>query len=186
MLRQRLPLFHVCSKLNNGKNEFVNIAMRTFLITLRTLVYVPSFILFFGWIALGVRTFDPSIGIVLPAWTRVVGIIAMIAGSMLVLICVGVFVARGQGTPAVFDPPKEFVALGPYKYVRNPMYVGGFILLTGFGLYHHSVAILALAVLLAFLFHLFVLWVEEPGLEQRFGSSYRNYKNSVNRWLPKF
>ena len=66
------------------------------------------------------------------------------------------------------------------------MYVGGFILLIGFGLYHHSVSILALALLLAFLFHLFVLWVEEPGLEQRFGSSYRDYKNSVNRWLPKW
>jgi len=109
----------------------------------------------------------------------------MIVGSVLVLICVGVFVSRGRGTPAIFDPPREFVALGPYKYVRNPMYVGGFILLIGFGLYHHSVSMLALALLLALLFHLFVLWVEEPGLEQRFGFSYRDYKNSVNRWLPK-
>ncbi len=141
--------------------------------------------LFFGWIALGVRAYDQTLGIALPEWTRAIGIIFMIVGSVLVLICVGIFVARGRGTPAIFDPPREFVALGPYKYVRNPMYVGGFILLLGFGLYHHSVSILALALLLAFLFHLFVLWVEEPGLEQRFGSSYRDYKNSVNRWLPK-
>ena len=141
--------------------------------------------LFFGWIALGVRAYDQTLGIALPEWTRAIGIIFMIVGSVLVLICVGIFVARGRGTPAIFDPPREFVALGPYKYVRNPMYVGGFILLSGFGLYHHSVSILALALLLALLFHLFVLWVEEPGLEQRFGSSYRDYKNSVNRWLPK-
>jgi protein-S-isoprenylcysteine O-methyltransferase Ste14 len=160
--------------------------MQKIFIALRTLIYVPSFIFFFGWVALGVRAFDPSIGIFLPVWTRVLGIIVMIAGIVLVLICAGVFVARGRGTPAIFDPPREFVALGPYKYVRNPMYVGGFILLMGFGLYHHSVSILALALLLALLFHLFVLWVEEPGLEQRFGSSYRDYKNSVNRWLPKW
>ena len=159
--------------------------MRTFFITLRTLIYVPSFILFFGCIALSVRAYDQTIGIALPAWTRAIGIIFMIVGSVLVLICVGVFVSRGRGTPAIFDPPREFVALGPYKYVRNPMYVGGFILLIGFGLYHHSVSMLALALLLALLFHLFVLWVEEPGLEQRFGFSYRDYKNSVNRWLPK-
>ena len=160
--------------------------MQTIFIALRTLIYVPGFIFLFGWVALGVHAFDPNIGIVLPVWTRVLGIIVMIAGSVLVLICVGVFVARGRGTPAIFDPPQEFVALGPYKYVRNPMYVGGFILLIGFGLYHHSVSILTLALLLAFLFHLFVLWVEEPGLEQRFGFSYRDYKNSVNRWLPKW
>ena len=159
--------------------------MQTFLIALRTLIYVTGFMFFFGWVALGVRAYDQTIGVVLPAWARVVGIIVMITGSVLLLICVGVFVARGHGTPAIFDPPREFVALGPYKYVRNPMYVGGFILLSGFGLYHHSVSILALTLLLAFLFHMFVLWVEEPGLEQRFGSSYRAYKNSVNRWLPK-
>src|SRR5574341_359696 len=162
--------------------HFTKIAMQTFFIALRTLVYVPGFLFFFGWIALGVRAYDQSVGVVLPAWTRVVGIIVMIAGSVLVLICVGVFAARGKGTPAVFDPPREFVAAGPYKYVRNPMYVGGFILLIGFGLYHHSVSILALALLLAFLFHLFVLRVEEPGLERRFDSSYRDYKNAVNRW----
>lgn len=159
--------------------------MRTFLITLRTLIYVPSFIFFFGWMALGVRVYDQTVGIVLPAWITTIGIILMMVGSVLVLICVGIFVARGRGTPAIFDPPREFVALGPYQYVRNPMYVGGFILLAGFGLYHRSVSMLALALLLALLFHLFVLWVEEPGLEQRFGSSYRNYKNAVNRWLPK-
>ncbi len=159
--------------------------MQKFLIALRALIYATGFIFLFGWIALGVRVYDQSIGIVLPAWTKVVGIIFMIAGSVLILICIAVFVARGRGTPAIFDPPPEFVAIGPYRYVRNPMYEGGFLLLIGFGLYHLSVSILALTLLLAFLFHLFVLCVEEPGLEQRFGSSYREYKNSVNRWLPK-
>ena len=38
--------------------------------------------------------------------------------------CIGTFVTKGQGTPAPFDPPREFVASGPYRYVRNPMYIG--------------------------------------------------------------
>ena len=151
---------------------------------LRSLIYVPAFILFFGWIALRVRIYDQDIGL-LSEWTKLPGIILMVVGGILVLICVGVFIIRGKGTPAVFDPPTEFVAIGPYKFVRNPMYIGGHILLLGFGLYHHSISILILSVVLMFLFHLFVVFVEEPGLEQRFGESYMEYKNSVNRWIAK-
>ena len=39
-------------------------------------------------------------------------------------------------------PPRKFVDSGPYKYVRNPKYVGGFIVLLGFGLFEQSAAIL--------------------------------------------
>jgi protein-S-isoprenylcysteine O-methyltransferase Ste14 len=152
---------------------------------LRLLIYVPAFILFFGWIALRVRVYDKHIGL-LPQWTILPGIVLMIIGGLLCLICVGVFVVRGKGTPAVFDPPIEFVAVGPYKYVRNPMYIGGFILLIGFSLFHHSTSILILTVVLFCLFHLFVVFVEEPQLEKRFGKSYLEYKNSINRWIPNY
>ena len=159
--------------------------MEAFFITLRSLIYVPAFILFFRWIALSVRVYDERIGLLLPLWTKPTGIVLMIIGGTLALICVIAFIIRGKGTPAVFDPPTEFVAIGTYKYVRNPMYIGGFILLVGFGLFHHSISILFLSVILFFLFHLFVVYVEEPQLERRFGESYVEYKKSVNRWLPR-
>ncbi len=157
--------------------------MQTLFSLLRSLIYVPAFILFFGWIALRVRAYDKDIGL-LPVWTILPGIVLMILGGTLCLICILVFIIRGKGTPAVFDPPTEFVAVGPYKYVRNPMYIGGFILLIGFGLYYSSLSILILSVVLFFLFHLFVVFVEEPQLTNRFGESYIKYKESVNRWLP--
>jgi protein-S-isoprenylcysteine O-methyltransferase Ste14 len=65
------------------------------------------------------------------------------------------------------------------------MYIGGFILLVGFGLYHTSLSILILSVILIGFFHLFVVFVEEPGLERLFGKSYVEYKNNLNRWIPK-
>jgi protein-S-isoprenylcysteine O-methyltransferase Ste14 len=40
------------------------------------------------------------------------------------------------------------------------------------------------AALLFVFLHSIVIFVEEPGLERRFGDSYRRYKQSVNRWLP--
>ena len=160
--------------------------MKLLFIILRATVYVPSFILLFGWIALNIRGFDGKIGVVLPSWVISIGIIFMIFGGIIVLTCVVVFIIRGRGTPAVFDPPTEFVATGPYAYVRNPMYLGGFILLTGFGLYHTSISIVILSVLLIAPFHLFVVFVEEPSLEKLFGASYEEYRKRVNRWMPKF
>ena len=63
------------------------------------------------------------------------------------VVGVGIFVVRGRGTPAVFDAPREFVVVGPYKYVRNPMYIGALTLLIGFGLYQHSISILVFSLL---------------------------------------
>ena len=108
----------------------------------------------------------------------------MIVGAAVAISCVAVFVARGRGTPAPFDPPREFVAQGPYRYVRNPMYVGGLGVIAGFGLYQRSLAIVLFALVFLCCAHLFVVFYEEPGLERRFGHSYLDYKRSVNRWLP--
>lgn len=159
--------------------------MKTLLIAVRAAVYGTGFVLLWGWVALSVRRFDPEIGGVLPGWIRPLGIVLMVVGAAVAVSCVAVFVARGRGTPAPFDPPRAFVARGPYKYVRNPMYVGGLGVLAGFGLYQRSLSILIFALVLLLAVHLFVLLYEEPGLERRFGQSYVEYKRSINRWIPK-
>ncbi len=150
----------------------------------RSIIYVPLFIFFFGWIAERVRIYDQKIGWVLPAWATLPGILLMAAGGLLVLTCVTFFIIRGKGTPAFFDAPTEFVATGPYRYVRNPMYIGGFILLIGFGLVRHSISILIFSILYMVLFHLFVVYYEEPTLEKQFGKSYLDYKKKTHRWIP--
>ena len=55
--------------------------MKLLFIILRSIIYVPLFILLFGWIALNVRGYDRQIGLVLPLWTRPIGIIIMIAAA---------------------------------------------------------------------------------------------------------
>ena len=159
--------------------------MATLHTAIRAAVYGIAFILLWGWLALSVRGYDTNIPLSLPSWTPVVGLVLMVSGGILVLVCVAMFVAKGHGTQAPFDPPKEFVVVGPYKYVRNPIYVGGSFLLLGFGLTHRSVSMILFCLLASGLTHLFVVFVEEKGLERRFGSAYREYKQTVNRWLPK-
>jgi protein-S-isoprenylcysteine O-methyltransferase Ste14 len=81
--------------------------------------------------------------------------------------------------------PREFVATGPFRFVRNPMSLGGAVLMTGIALTHRSTLALVLAAALFVVFHLVVVFLEEPGLEKRFGESYREYRRHVRRWLPR-
>ncbi|HEV8131267.1 MAG TPA: isoprenylcysteine carboxylmethyltransferase family protein [Acidobacteriota bacterium] len=159
--------------------------MRTLFIALRALVYMSAFLLLWWWIALRFRVRDSEIGTALPAWTGIIGIAAMAAGAVLVLLCGGVFVVLGRGTPAIFDAPRKFVAVGPYKYARNPMYVGALMVLSGFALYEHSISMLLLAPLMFLTFHLFVIYYEEPNLRRKFGATYEAYCKAVPRWIPR-
>ena len=159
--------------------------MRTLLIAIRTAFYAVCFVLFWGWLASGIRGYDARLNVALsPAW-RLVGMLFMVAGAVIVLACLASFIVRGRGTPAPFDPPLAFVPSGPYRYVRNPMYIGAALVLGGYGLRERSAAIAMFALAFLLVFHVFVVLVEEPGLERRFGESYLAYKRKVPRWLPR-
>jgi protein-S-isoprenylcysteine O-methyltransferase Ste14 len=95
------------------------------------------------------------------------------------------FVVRGRGTPAPFDPPRQFVATGPYRYVRNPMYVGAMLIFGGLSLYLRWLAVLGFTAGWLLLIHAFVVFIEEPGLRDRFGATYEDYCHRVHRWLPR-
>jgi protein-S-isoprenylcysteine O-methyltransferase Ste14 len=158
--------------------------VRSLPVALRAIVYMAGFLLFFAWLALRARALDRFIQITLPDGVEILGIALMIGGGALGLTCVGTFIIRGKGTPAPFDAPREFVAAGPYRYVRNPMYVGGLVLLAGFGLVEHSISILLMALVVLLVVHLLVIFYEEPTLRKSFGASYEEYCRNTRRWLP--
>lgn len=135
------------------------------------------------WLAAWVRSYDARIPVDLPAWLRPVGVVLAVAGALLAGLCIATFVTRGRGTPAPFDPPREFVASGPYRWVRNPMYVGAAAVILGAGLVVSSPSIVLLSLFFLLTMHLFVVLYEEPTLAARFGASYDRYKAAVHRWL---
>jgi protein-S-isoprenylcysteine O-methyltransferase Ste14 len=127
-------------------------------------------------------------GIVAPATTgvpQVAGMIVVAIGTVIALSCVFTFVFIGKGTPAPFDPPRKLVIRGPYRFVRNPMYIGAGMTLAGAALYYQSLSILLYTGLFFLITHLFVVLYEEPTLRRTFGAEYEAYFYRVRRWLPR-
>src|SRR5439155_25461267 len=126
-------------------------------------------------------------GIVEPATTgvpQVAGMIMVTIGTAIALWCVFTFVFIGKGTPAPSDPPRKLVIRGPYRFVRNPMYIGAGMTLAGAALFYESLSIAIYTGLFFLITHLFVVLYEEPTLRRTFGAEYEAYFRRVRRWMP--
>jgi len=116
---------------------------------------------------------------------RVIGAVLFAIGLVGYVICSLWLVIVGKGPFVEFDPPKEFVATGPYRWTRNP--VAAMLLLTVLGeaVFFGSPGILTLFVLGLPVAQLQVVCIEEPRLKARFGESYIEYCRTVPRWIPR-
>jgi protein-S-isoprenylcysteine O-methyltransferase Ste14 len=127
-------------------------------------------------------------GIVRPGAIGMQQVSGMVIGGIgggIALACIVTFAFVGRGTPAPFDPPRRLVIRGPYRYVRNPMYVGAGLALTGAALFYGSWSLLRYAALFLLALHFFVICHEEPALRQTFGEEYEGYCGRVGRWWPR-
>jgi protein-S-isoprenylcysteine O-methyltransferase Ste14 len=119
---------------------------------------------------------------VAPFWPAVV---VIAAGAALYAWCAWTFAATGGGTPGPWDAPRRVVGTGPYRWVRNPIYIGALLVIGGEAWLLSSVALMVYAGAMAVTFHLFVICYEERTLRRRFGPAYAEYTRTVSRWLPR-
>jgi protein-S-isoprenylcysteine O-methyltransferase Ste14 len=156
------------------------------LVLIRALTYAALFV-GFVLVFLPARVLSQSGSAPPPAigGRQLAGMIAVAAGAALALWCVGTFAVAGRGTPAPFDPPRRLVVQGPYRVVRNPMYLGAVLALVGAALFYESMALLAYAGVFSLVVHLFAVWYEEPTLRRTFGKEYDDYCGRVRRWWPR-
>lgn len=111
------------------------------------------------------------------------GVLPIALGVAVYLRCAAGFLRSG-GTPAPVDPPRGLVTDGPYRYVRNPIYVAVLSILLGEALLFEDRRLLAWSAVMASVFFLVVVLSEERVLGRQFGEAYARYRAAVPRWLP--
>jgi protein-S-isoprenylcysteine O-methyltransferase Ste14 len=121
----------------------------------------------------------PSLALVL------IGLVVLGVGLLLFVASVFYFWTRGRGTLAPWDPPRLFVADGPYRFVRNPMISGVIFVLIGEASILRSRPLGEWAVLFALANLVYIPMLEEPRLVARFGEPYMRYTRFVPRFLPR-
>ncbi|HEY8164202.1 MAG TPA: isoprenylcysteine carboxylmethyltransferase family protein [Gemmatimonadaceae bacterium] len=131
-------------------------------------------------------------GTTLTVATGALGVISQIAGILLLAIGLVLFVAslsrfasEGKGTLAPWDPPRQLVLRGPYRYVRNPMISGVIFVLFGEALLLQSRPHFDWALTFLVINLIYIPLLEEPGLKRRFGEAYVEYCRHVRRFIPR-
>lgn len=115
----------------------------------------------------------------------IAGVLVIALGLVLIYQTVRMFMTIGQGTIAPWDATRKLIVQGVYRYVRNPMISGVIAILLGESLVLGSVPLLLWFAFAVVVNAIYIPFVEEPGLEDRFGDEYRLYKANVPRWLPR-
>lgn len=139
------------------------------------LVVIPALFLYFG----GYKFALPS------SLFLALGFISFFAGASLAVWTMVLFWKVGKGTLAPWAPTQNLVVKGPYCFVRNPMLSGVLAMLLGESMLLGSFQILTWTVVFFIINTVYFIFVEEKGLEKRFGGDYILYKKSVPRWIPR-
>ncbi len=146
--------------------------------------FPPPFV-FLGFALLGVGLRY----VAMPLWfpvdrivTIAAGIAAIAAAFALLLFARNLFARTGQN-PRPWTPSPELVLAGPYRYTRNPMYVGMTLFQIGLGLAFDNAWIVLLAPAALLAVHVIAVVPEERYLTAKFGADYTAYRARVRRYI---
>lgn len=113
------------------------------------------------------------------AW---LGVILFLAGVALLIWAATTFRRAGTNIQTT-QPTTTIVEAGPYRYSRNPIYVGMFLGLVGLAVAFDTLWLLVLLVPFYLVIRIAVVAREEAYLDRKFGDVYRAYRTRVRRWL---
>jgi len=113
------------------------------------------------------------------AW---LGAIVFVLGPLLLAWAFVTMTRAGSNVPTHL-PSTTIVDSGPYRFTRNPIYLGMFLGLTGLAIAFDSLWLLVTLVPFALVIRYGVVAREEAYLERKFGEVYRSYRARVRRWL---
>lgn len=114
--------------------------------------------------------------------------VSLVVGIPLLALGVGLWgwaivsMLRGGENPAPHTTTAQLVTEGPFRFSRNPIYMGGTTAMLGLAVLLDTATGMAVAVVLGLLANS-VAGAEERYLEVKFGDVYRDYRSRVRRWI---
>lgn len=123
-----------------------------------------------------------------PVWPLAFnGLLAVVAGSLLsiaglVVTAAGILELRSLQRMSG-RTTDELVSSGIYSWSRNLQNAGWFLVLLGVAVSGRSAGAILLVAFFALMLHFYIVYVEEPYLEQVFGAAYRRYRTTTPRYL---
>lgn len=121
-----------------------------------------------------------------PVVVRVIGVTMIAMGGIVVAWAFAQFAAEGSGVPIPGEPNSQRLTVGgPYRYVRNPLYVASVMAISGQALLLSRPVLLSYAAAFAAITVFLVHWIEDPALGRRFGQQFEDYRSQVPAWWPR-
>jgi protein-S-isoprenylcysteine O-methyltransferase Ste14 len=148
-------------------------------------VRFPPPLVFLGAIIAGVivQRMATPLSLQVAAGIRVAaGVVILVCGTSLVISARIWFTRTGQ-SPIPWKPTPELILRGPYRFTRNPMYVGVTLFVVGLGLTLNDIWISLFAAPALLVVHFIAVLPEERYLAEKFGESYRNFHAQVRRYV---
>lgn len=148
-------------------------------------VRFPPPLIYVIWILVGVGVFYGVAPLREPADRMlfvVCGVLLILAGVAIIASARIHFTRTGQ-SPRPWTPSPELILQGPYKFTRNPMYVGLTSIQIGLGVGFNNLWVSLFALLSLLTTHVVAVLPEEKYLSEKFGDSYKTYLTRVRRYL---
>jgi protein-S-isoprenylcysteine O-methyltransferase Ste14 len=108
--------------------------------------------------------------------------VVFVLALALALWAIDIMTRAGTNVPTN-RPTTAMVESGPYRFTRNPIYMGMFVGQIGLGIAFDNLWLLLTLVLFALVIRYGVVAREEAYLDRKFGDAYRRYRQRVRRWL---
>ena len=112
-----------------------------------------------------------------------------ILGLVLITLGIGLFLwtvqffEKHKTTLHPRGKPSSFITEGPYRWTRNPIYLGFFLVALGTALFFANILAIVGPILFFFFISTFIIPFEEETLGRTFGKTYQSYRKRIRRWI---
>ncbi len=127
------------------------------------------------------------IGKFLPFWDNLmvsyIGFFIFLSGSLLIIVA-RAQIGRFGTADLVVEKDHELITTGVYEFIRNPMYTGTLIAVTGFSFIFRCLIVMVVMLIGYFLIFHFRILKEESILKDNFGKEFTDYMTRTYRLIP--